>query len=110
MTTPSWDDVQRIAQARAIKAAKIVAVIEAGGENADLAAHLTTEQRHEVEKHAGTRTKSGHWASDETWRVVVEMLAASSRARALCPTCGLGNPAGPVGPRLPHGHQGECTR
>lgn len=100
-----WENAQRIAQARSVKAAKIVAALQAAGSDANAAAHLPPEGRRLAEKAADVRK-----ASDETWTVVVEMLAASSRARALCVTCGLGNPAGEPGPRLPAGHPGECHR
>lgn len=97
---PSW-----VPQQRASKADMIASYLRALGATADDVAHFTTEERREVEKHAGTRR-----GSDLTWRLVVEMLAGSARPEALCPFCVQGDPEGPVGPPKPYGHLDGCTR
>ena len=47
----------------------------------------------------------------KTRRMVIDALAHDADERLmLCATCGLGNPGGDVGPRLPVGHRQECRR
>lgn len=103
--TLSEDRVQAIATARALKAAKIADALRAVGCDAATAARLDDRGRRAAEAAAGTRR-----ASDDTWRVTVEMLADSARSRALCPYCGMGDPEAPVGPRKHEGHNGPCSR
>lgn len=96
----------RIAHDRALKATDIFLACERLRVNAAQAAHFTPQERHDIEVLAQVRRP----ASDATWRIVVEMLAKSARARALCVTCGLGDPQGEIGPRLTTGHEGPCRR
>lgn len=72
---------------------------------ADKAAHFTEEEWSGAAEAAGVRLPH-----DLTRRIVVEMLASSERERALCPFCGIGDPAGEPGPRKPPGHTGACSR
>jgi hypothetical protein len=72
---------------------------------ADDVAHFNDDDRRMAEKSAGTRK-----GSDDTWRMVIEMLAASHRGRALCPFCGHGDPEGVAAPPQPFGHPGPCSR
>jgi hypothetical protein len=104
-TMTSADFETRIAVSRGIKASKIVASLTEAGCDAQTAARLDEPGRRLAEQHAGTRK-----ASDDTWRIVVEMLAHSERERALCAFCGLGDPEGEPGPRKPTGHAGACSR
>lgn len=96
----------RIAHDRALKATDIFLTCERLRVDAAAAAHLTPEERRSIEVLAQVRRP----ASVRTWTIVVEMLAKSARARALCVTCGLGDPEGEVGPRKPTGHTGGCSR
>ena len=96
----------RIAHDRALKATDLFLHLERLQCTAAQAAHLTLPERRAVERQAGTRKAS----DDKTWPIVVEMLARSERFRALCVTCGLGDPQGVPGPRKVSGHEGECSR
>lgn len=98
-------DEHRIDEQRSAKAARIAAVLRARGRTPADAARMDRAARREIERAAQTRP-----ASDDTWRVVVEMLAGSARERALCVTCGLGDPDGEPGPRKAAGHEGPCAR
>lgn len=107
MTTMVTEDLaQRIATARSLKAAKIARVLRAAGCDAATVVRLDDKARRLAETTAGLQRK----ASDDTWRVVVEMLAESARARALCTTCGIGDPQGIPGPRKTDGHSGPCSK
>lgn len=97
---PPW-----VADARARKAAQIAAVlIDMGATAADVVAFTDADRRM---AEAQARTRRG---SDDTWRVVAEMLAGSARQRSLCPFCHHGDPEGLPGPRKPLGHPGPCAR
>lgn len=103
---PLMDLEDRIAHDRALKATDIFLACERLQVGAAQAARFAESERRDIEKVAGVRRPG----SDRTWTIVVEMLAKSARARALCVTCGLGDPEGEVGPRLPTGHEGGCRR
>lgn len=105
-----WQMQQRIDRARHLKATTLAYALRDGGFTAETAARLDTDGRHKAEDIAGTRPKSGKYASDETWRIVIETLARSERERALCAFCGIGNPDGEPGPRKAPGHEGECSK
>lgn len=97
---PPW-----VADERRFKAAAIFTALRESGVSADAAAHYDTAQRVAAAVAAGQRRPS-----PRTWTVVVEMLATSERERALCPFCGIGDPAGEPGPPKPAGHTGRCAR
>lgn len=99
----SWEE--RAAESRRVKAGRLAHVLRERGDTVVAVAHFGRTERKVVEQAAGTRK-----ASDATWRIVVEMLAHSARERALCTTCGLGDPEGEPGPRKPAGHEGRCSR
>jgi hypothetical protein len=75
------------------------------GVTADAAAHYGDEEWRGAAQAAEVRVPSSI-----TRRIIVEMLAASERERALCSWCGLGDPDGEPGPRKPMGHGGACAK
>lgn len=95
----------RIAERRAIKAARLADYLRSIGCTAPTAAHLTKEQRRGIETAIGSRP-----GSQRTWANVVEMLAGSRMPAARCTTCGIGDPDGTSGSPKPYGHQGPCAR
>jgi hypothetical protein len=97
---PSW-----VPEQRARKADKIASTLRAIGATADEVAHFTEQDRRMAEAAATVRRGSA-----TTWRIVTEMLAGSARPEALCPTCGMGDPEGEIGPRKAYRHPGACTR
>lgn len=94
----------RAAESRRVKAGRLARSLRNREIGAALAAHYTVDARREAARIAGTRPPS-----DDTWRVVVEMLAASGRARSCCVTCGLGDPEGEPGAPKAAGHLGRCS-
>lgn len=91
---------------RKLKAARIVDCLRLLGVTAADAVQFDQKDRRMAEAAAGVTNRG----SDNTWRIVIEMLAGSSREEALCPTCGHGNPLGAIGPPMPYLHEGECRQ
>lgn len=97
---------ERETTSRRAKAFAIYLRLTSLGITADKAAHYTDEQW----KHAGTAAER-RAPGPVTQRIVVEMLAASERERALCVYCGMGDPDGEPGvKRKPSGHLGRCSQ
>lgn len=94
-----------VTAARARKADLIVRGLLLDSVTADQAARFTDDQQRAAAAAVGKPRPSVL-----TWRTVVEMLAGSRAERALCPTCGLGDPQGDPGPRKPYQHPGRCAR
>jgi hypothetical protein len=80
---------RRIAEGRVRKADRLATTLRTLGATADDVAHFTDDDRRMAEASAAVRR-----GSDDTWRLVTEMLAGSAAPLALCPTCGLGDPEG----------------
>jgi hypothetical protein len=104
-TTTSAAEPWFVASARAAKADLIVRGLMREGVTADQAARFTDDQQYAAAEAVGKPLPSR-----QTWRLVVEMLAGSRAERALCPTCGCGDPQGDPGPRKPYQHPGRCAR
>lgn len=98
---------EREVAARQRKAFAIYARLSAIGVTADQAAHFDDAAWKGAAEAAQQRPPG---KNGQTKRIVVEMLAASERERALCPWCSLGDPEGVTGPRQPAGHDGPCSR
>jgi hypothetical protein len=96
---------QMIAAARPWKAARIATSLRGIQCPPSEAVRFTAPDRRMAEAVAGVRP-----ASAATWRLAIEMLAQSHRARSRCPGCGHGDPDGVEGPPLPFGHEGPCNR
>lgn len=105
MTTATRTGGEREIVARQRKAFALYTRLTGLGVTADRAAHYDDAEWTGVAKAAEVRVPG-----PLTRRIVVEMLAASERERALCPFCGLGDPAGEAGPRKAAGHDGACAR
>lgn len=103
MTVPAY--VERMHESRRMKAATLVGALRAGGFTAAEAVHFDRQQRAMIAQVARTRVPS-----NDTWRLVVSMLAGSASREALCPFCGLGDPEGVPGPAGRAGHPGVCSR
>lgn len=93
---PSW-----VPQQRAYKAARLAEALRELGVTADDVARFTAKDRRMAEKATGTNR-----GSDDTWRLVADMLAGS--AQVDCPFCGHGDPRGTPGPSHRYGHHGPC--
>lgn len=106
MTTSTATEPPFVHEARIRKAAQIAGVLIGWGATADIVARFTDGDRRATERVAGVRNRG----SDDTWRIVVEMVAGSARERALCPFCGHGDPEGVPGPRQSLGHDGPCSQ
>lgn len=94
-----------VAQQRADKAARLATSLRSHGRTAGDVVRFTDADRRAAEAEAAIRRGSA-----ATWRLATEMLAGSTRSDALCPTCGLGDPLGEIGPRKSFGHEGNCSR
>lgn len=99
-TEPSW-----VPAKRAAKADKIAAALREFGATADDVVRFGDDERREAEAAAAVRK-----GSNATWTLVADMLAGSHRPDARCPTCGIGDPEGEIGPPKAYGHSGGCTR
>jgi hypothetical protein len=104
LTTRNWNP-ERIAERRRVKAERIVAVLLGDRLSPADVAHLDNLDRHIIEARAGVRP-----GSDETWRLVADLMAGSARWTARCGTCHRGDPDGVDGPPKPHRHTGRCAR
>jgi hypothetical protein len=95
----------RIDEARRDKAERIVLVLRGDRVPPEHVAHLTDVDRHILEARAGVRR-----GSNQTWRLVADLMAGSIRWKARCRTCGHGAPDGVNTPPKPANHEGVCAR
>ena len=84
----------RIDASRRDKAERIVLVLRGDRVPPEHVAHLTDADRRDIEARAGTRI-----GSNQTWRLVADLMAGSIRWNARCRTCGHGAPDGVNTPR-----------
>jgi hypothetical protein len=108
MTTKTRSDasVMREHLGRERKVSLLVSGLLQSGFTANEIAHFTDAQWHMAASGLGIKRDP----SGLTRRLVVERLAQGAQQRALCPTCGEGDPEGVPGPRKPFGHSGNCAR
>jgi hypothetical protein len=97
---------RREAEGRERKVDALVVGVSMAGLPASRIARFTDADWDDLTKSLGLKRRP----SGLTRRIVVERLAGGSHERALCPTCGLGDPEGEPGPRKPFGHEGGCAR
>jgi hypothetical protein len=97
---PAW-----VPERRALKASQLAASLRDHGITAADAARYDSPARRAAELVAKVRK-----ASDDTWRIALDMLAGSTQQHALCPFCGHGDPEGTDGPRKPFGHESPCAK
>jgi hypothetical protein len=98
---PVWAYVRRIE-----KADKLATYLRDAGYGVAQVARFTRADWQRVAVDAGVAREP----SGETCRIVGRMLAGSELDDARCPTCGLGDPDGRVGPRQKWRHPGVCSQ
>lgn len=105
MSTDVRNEPWWVPEQRAAKADKIATALRGFGATAGDVVYFGEDERREAEAAAAVRK-----GSDATWTLVVDMLAGSRRPDARCPTCGLGDPEGEIGPPKAYQHDGKCTQ
>lgn len=97
---PAWVETRR-----GFRADAIAAELRRAGYDVPRAARASVAERAAIFAAAGLTPGSG-----ASYRMAVERLAGSVRARNLCTGCLAGDPAGVPGPPKPYGHAPPCTR